>query len=144
MKRVAIVGHEAAKFLPENEALAREIIRSLLHGAYCVVSGACHLGGVDVWAEEEAKALGLECSIHPPRKLSWELGYKPRNIRIARDCSEAHCIVVRELPPSYQGMRFESCYHCGQARPAHIKSGGCWTCKYAEKLGKSALWHIVG
>lgn len=31
-------------------------------------------------------------------------------------------------------MRFHGCYHCEE--PNHVKSGGCWTVKYAKKLGK--------
>ena len=25
----------------------------------------------------------------------------------------------------------------------HIKSGGCWTAKRTEKLGKKAYWHVI-
>ena len=56
--KVGIVGHEAAKFTPETEHAARQIIRTLLATPDAiVVSGACHLGGIDVWAEEIADAM---------------------------------------------------------------------------------------
>jgi predicted Rossmann fold nucleotide-binding protein DprA/Smf involved in DNA uptake len=143
MSRIGIVGHEAAKFTPETEAEARRIIAELLASPDAVlVSGRCHLGGIDVWAEEEAERLDRTTMIYPPATHSWILGYKPRNLKIAQDSDEVHSIVVAEYPPSYTGMRFDFCYHCGTS--AHIKSGGCWTAKQAQRLGKPAFWHVVG
>ena len=135
--KVGIVGAEAAKFTTDGEAQARELIRLLLDPGDICVSGGCHLGGVDIWAEEEARALGLEVIVYPPATLSWESGYKPRNIQIAEACETLCCIVVDAYPPHYTGMRFNLCYHC--KRRDHIKSGGCWTGKYANRLGKP--WH---
>lgn len=144
--RIGIIGHEAAKFTPETEQEARRIIRNLLAAvdphSSVVVSGACHLGGIDIWAEEAADALGREKLIFPPKTRAWATGYKPRNIQIAEASDVVHCIVVAALPASYTGMRFDFCYHCNT--DAHVKSGGCWTAKYAEKLGKPARWHVVG
>lgn len=143
MKRVAIVGHEGKKFTPETEAKAREIIRGLLVGADIVVSGGCHLGGVDIFAAEEGRAMGLVVREYLPERRSWEGGYKERNLAIAGDCDEAHCIVVAELPPTYKGMTFAGCYHCHKNRPPHVKSGGCWTVVRAERLGVPGFWHII-
>jgi hypothetical protein len=133
--RIGIVGSEAAKFTPDTERQARAFIRALLEPGVVVISGACHLGGVDSFAIEEAKAAGLEFREHKPRVLSWEDGYKPRNIRIAEDSDRVVCITVDRLPPTYTGMRFPLCYHC--RTKDHVKSGGCWTVKYAQQvLGK--------
>lgn len=132
--RIGIVGSEAAKFTPETEALARLAIRGLLAPGDVVVSGACHLGGIDIWAIEEARSLGLECREWPPARLVWEGGYKQRNLQIARDSDKVVCITVRELPPGYSGMKFKLCYHCGV--DSHVKSGGCWTVKQAKLMGK--------
>jgi len=129
-----IVGSEAAKFTPETEARARAAIRALLKPGDMVVSGSCHLGGIDTWAIEEGRKLHLECWEHPPKVRSWDYGYKPRNMLIAQDCTEAVCITVKALPPHYTGMRFPLCYHC--KTNAHVKSGGCWTVNYARSLGK--------
>lgn len=82
--RIGIVGHEAAKFTPETERKAREIIQSFLEfkedpsdEVESVVSGECHLGGVDIYAREEeatskdeaaAKGhgrAGAQCRSHP-------------------------------------------------------------------------------
>ena len=130
--RVGIVGHEAAKFTPETEEAAREIIRFLLRDPYTIlVSGHCPLGGIDIWAEEEAQALDREMVIFPPKCNSWEGGYKPRNEAIAETSDVVNCIVVSSYPPGYKGMQFDRCYHCHTND--HIKSGGCWTAKRARK-----------
>lgn len=144
---VGIVGSEAKKFTPITEAEAKIIITSILLGTDSVpvtgfTSGHCHLGGIDIWAEELAKALCIPLYIYPPKNLQWSTGYRPRNIQIAQKCDVLHNITVRALPPGYNGMRFPRCYHCETAD--HVKSGGCWTARYAEKLGKKAYWHIVG
>jgi hypothetical protein len=141
-KRVGIVGSEGKKFTPETERRARGLIRFLLAGADEAISGDCHLGGIDFWAKEEAQALGVPFVSFPPKTLSWEAGYKPRNIQIADRGTEVHCITVKELPPGYDGMRFPLCYHCGTKE--HIKSGGCWTVKYAQRLGKPGKIHVIG
>lgn len=137
LAKVGIVGHEGAKFTAETEAVARNIIRSLLSPGDILVSGGCHLGGIDIWAEEEADKLGIQKEIHIPAKRTWEGGYKQRNLKIADTSDIVHCIVVSKYPEGYKGMRFDYCYHCKSSD--HIKSGGCWTAKRAKK----AEWHII-
>lgn len=139
--RIGIVGHESAKFTAATEAEARAIIRACLNPGDVVVSGACHLGGIDIWAVEEAKKLKLAYKEYPPKKLSWEGGYKERNIEIAKDSDIVIVIVVKELPASYKGMRFSGCYHCHTTD--HVKSGGCWTGNAATYLKKPAFWFTV-
>ncbi len=136
MKLLGIVGHEAAKFTPLTEVMARAHIRSAIITSQpeAVCSGECPLGGVDTWAREEATALGVPFIPYPPRINRWEGGFKQRNLQIAA-ADKVICVVVKELPPGYKGMRFKGCYHCGVANPPHVKSGGCWTawrCKERE------------
>jgi hypothetical protein len=131
---IGIVGSEAAKFTAETELKARAIICKLIEKATHVVSGKCHLGGIDIWAIEEAKESGIPYTEYPPAELSWEKGYKPRNNLIARNSEAVYCITVRALPESYTGMKFDYCYHCGTND--HVKSGGCWTVKRAKALKK--------
>lgn len=133
---LGIVGSEAAKFTPRTEALARERIAFKLaqFDPAEVVSGACHLGGIDEWAIEEAIADGVATRNFPPLRRSWEGGYKQRNIQIAEAADVVLCITLKRLPESYSGMTFKLCYHCGT--DDHVKSGGCWTMKYAQKIGK--------
>lgn len=149
--RIGIVGSEAAKFTPETEALARAEIRNKLNvigaiqvGHPWVVSGGCHLGGIDIWAVEEAKKLGIpddHIVEYKPKVLRWEGGYKQRNLEIAKGSDFVVCITVKELPPGYKGMRFDRCYHCDTNE--HVKSGGCWTVKEAIKMGKEGQVIVI-
>lgn len=137
---LGIVGHEAAKFTPETKALARQAIRDLIskHDPNGVVSGKCPLGGIDIWAIEEARHLGIQTREFPPEVNTWDgspwgkIGFKQRNQQIADNSSIVVCVVVRELPTTYKGMTFGVCYHCArhphtEQPPPHVKSGGCWT-----------------
>jgi hypothetical protein len=142
--KVGIVGHEALKFTPDGERKARGFISHLLrtkHKDAELVSGACHLGGIDVWAEEIADALPIPKHIYPPRTKQWSTGYKPRNVQIAEASDIVYVLVVDVLPDDWQGMRFKTCYHCHDA--AHVKSGGCWTGHVARRLGKPVTWQVI-
>lgn len=132
--KIGIVGSEAEKFTPHTEELARGIIRSLIVSASAVISGKCHLGGVDIYAAEEARKMGIPVFEFAPTVRSWSGGYMQRNIKIARASDKVVCITLRTLPAEYTGMRFSRCYHCNT--DTHVKSGGCWTVKYARRIGK--------
>lgn len=134
---IGIVGHEGAKFTFLGEAEARRIIWSILMkdiNNNTLISGGCHLGGIDIWAEEIADDLGIGKWIYYPKELNWSNGYKPRNELIAKKSDIVYCLVVKRFADSYAGMKFNYCYHCETS--THIKSGGCWTAKFAEILGK--------
>ena len=135
--KIGIVGHEKAKFTPVTESSAKKTIRRLLNEGDILVSGGCHLGGIDIWAEEISDEKGLEKIIHYPEALRWSGGFRERNLKIAEDSDIVHCIVVEQYPEDYGGMRFDHCYHCNTSD--HIKSGGCWTAKRT----KNAVWHII-
>jgi hypothetical protein len=144
--RVGIVGHEKAKFTKETEARARQIIREILAGATLGVSGRSPLGGIDVWAEEEAFILGVPFKPFPATTNRWDGpgGFKERNLKIAQHSDIVHCIVVAELPPTYTGRRFDYDYHCGPpdgpgCMEPHVKSGGCWTALQCPQR----KWHVI-
>lgn len=144
--KVGVVGSEGKKFTVEGEASARRLIRRLIRGATHVVSGECHLGGIDIYAHEIADELGIPFIPCPPAHHRWEGGYKQRNLLIATLSDVVYCISVDKLPPSFTGMKFPSCYHCLNAdRDAtdHVKSGGCWTVNQAIRLGKRGEVHVV-
>lgn len=150
---VGIVGAEAAKFTVAGELEARRLIGKLLFDQDAVlVSGGCHLGGVDIWAEEAAGALGRSKIIHHPAELNWSRGFGPRNLLIARNSDVVHVIAVARFPTTFTGPRFPLCYHCARRSrerpyepqtPSHVKSGGCWTAIETERLGKPAHWYVV-
>lgn len=127
--RLGIVGHAADKFIPLTEALAKQAITDLIieQNPSQIISGGCHLGGVDIWAEEISIGLGIHLLVHKPLKQIWFGGYKERNLKIARDSDLVAVIVVKDYSPNYRGMTFNGCYHCGDRNPPHVKSGGCWT-----------------
>ena len=140
--KVGIVGHEQAKFNKITEAAARNLIHdNIIYPGDTIISGGCHLGGIDIYAEEIAKELGNEMIVHLPKKQSWLGGYKDRNLKIARESDIVHVIVVEKYPEGYDSMKFNYCYHCG--KNDHIKSGGCWTAKKA-KIGVRHIIHIDG
>ncbi len=138
---IGIVGSEEAKFDLRTRREAITVIRRLLRRASKVVSGACHLGGIDRWAADEATKAGIEVVEHAPTALNWP-AYRERNLRIVEDADEVVCITVRELPEGYRGMRFDHCYHC--RTDEHVKSGGCWTVKQAIRAGKVGRVVVVG
>ena len=137
---IGIVGSEAIKFTEKTKAKAKELITSIVKDFDGVSSGHCHLGGIDIWAEEIGKNLGKKLYIFKPAQLSWT-GYKDRNIQIALKSDAVYCITVKELPEFYTGMKFDSCYHCKTTE--HIKSGGCWTVKYAKRMGKPTKVFVI-
>lgn len=140
---IGIVGSEAAKFTADTEAKARKTIRELIAYMDKVISGGCHLGGIDIWAIEEAKAMNKETQEFVPVRRRWEGGYKERNLKIAMHSDTVVCITVEKLPDSYTGMRFEKCYHCPKDEMPHVKSGGCWTLKQARKLKKATILVVI-
>lgn len=143
--KIGIVGSEEAKFTPDTIEAAKEMIRAIItfENADTVISGACHLGGIDRWAAEIGKEMGKQVIEYPPKCRSWRYGYKPRNIRIAKASDKVYCLTVKELPPGYAGMRFQGCYHCGTPIDHHVKSGGCWTTKYARKHNKPTQLIVI-
>lgn len=150
--KIGIVGSEAAKFTKIGEQRAKFAILDILKYLVpkkvedAVVSGHCHLGGIDIWAEELADKLDYGKLIFPPAELNWDNGYKPRNLQIAKNSDILYCITVDKLPPDFKGMRFDTCYHCaknGRDGKNHTKSGGCWTVIQGMKMGKEGRWVII-
>lgn len=138
--KIGIVGNAADKFTRATRDVAKRAIHDVIehYGPELIISGGCHLGGIDEWAEETANDLGVETLIHTPYQRTWKY-YKQRNLRIANDADLVVCIVAGQYPKKFDGRRFSVCYHCRRSRPFHIKSGGCWT---AMECGLSQ-WRIV-
>jgi hypothetical protein len=135
---LGIVGHAQDKFTSFTEWKARDRIGNyiLTHQPIItkIVSGGCHLGGVDQYAKEISISLSIPFEEYLPKIHKWEGGYKQRNLKIAQ-AAKVLCIVVADYPNIYAGMKFNGCYHCGNRNPTHVKSGGCWTawkCKQHE------------
>ncbi len=143
---LGIVGCEGLKFDAETEGRARDIMRDLMlrnPQLERVVSGACHLGGIDVWAIEEATKLKIPTTEYPPRERNWARGYKLRNIQIAQEATDVVCITLRVWPADWRGMHWDRCYHCPAGLDDHVKSGGCWTVRMAQRLGKRGSLIVI-
>lgn len=124
-----------------------------------LISGHCPRGGVDIWAEKIADELGIQKEIYAPEMYSdgnyyWEdkvkyrwhcgdpmctqrekivvKGFRTRNIQIAEACDKLYCVV-----PAVDS----TCLHCGVS--GHPTNGGCWTMKYAKKLGKETFLRVI-
>lgn len=138
---LAIIGHAQDKFTSHAESLAYQAIYELIthYQPSIIISGGCHLGGVDIYAEHVANALSIPTRIYKPARLSWSGGYRERNLKIAHNSSLVAVVVVESYPLAYTGQRFNGCYHCGNRNPPHIKSGACWTAKHSRR----AIWRII-
>lgn len=84
MKKIAIVGCRPGAGI--NEDIVREYIRSLSDkDKRIIVSGGAE--GVDTWAVQEARSLGIRTKVIPPKKdLSPKYAPLERNTRIAEEC----------------------------------------------------------
>jgi len=150
--KIGIIGHGEDKFTEKTKKMAKLIIMVILREylknisideKLIVVSGHSPVGGIDIYAEEVAKNMGLELDLKIPRQHTWNAayGYKQRNLDIAKDSDKLHVILVDKYPPNYKGEKFNYCYHCHTNE--HIKSGACWTAKKAEGFKKKVAYHII-
>jgi hypothetical protein len=146
---IGIIGHGEDKFTLETKAKAITEIKNIFNSYknITLVSGHSPVGGIDIWAEEIAKELGLKTIIHTPEVNCWnpvgKIGYKKRNLNIARDSNIVYIILVKEYPKDYKEQKFLNCYHCNDNNIKHIKSGACWTGLQAKKLNKRVVWIII-
>ena len=137
--KVAIVGTTA--ILSENEERhAREhislILKSCPTGTLIISGGA---KGVDTIAIEIAHDLGYPTKIYKPEIEEWtppngKIGYKKRNLQIAKECEELYCFAV--------SLRKEKCYH-HEIPQYHEKTAGCYTAQKAGELGKSTMLIVL-
>jgi hypothetical protein len=110
--KIGIVGSEEKYWTEKQREQVKQTINMILGEDDVLISGGCHKGGVDIWAEEVADKKGLNKIIFLPEKLTW-YWYKKRNMRIAE---ESDVLVDIE--------------------PGDRKSGGYWTLNYAKSIGK--------
>lgn len=141
MTKVAIVGNQPDKF--ENEDKVTDEISKLMKTVKTVIIGGHE--GMDAWVWQMANRDEIPVEVFKPTRKTWagEGGLAERNMMIANECDEIHIFVSSAYPENYNGVIYNRCYHCGDKRPWHVKSGGCWTAVQAEKMGKNAVWHII-
>ena len=114
------------------------------------MSGGCHKGGVDIWSEMIADAIGIPKEIYLPDVHQWEddkepmiprwgmfiikKGYKSRNMEIGDNCDVLYC-----FEPVSDGKRTI----LGDNGLKGRWSGGCWTYNYAKKQGKEVHMEVI-
>lgn len=88
--RLAVVGSTSL----QGNADAARVIEDVLdrYKPDAVISGGAL--GIDTMAVQAARARGIECVEHFPGERGWERGFKPRNLRIAHDCTHLVRIVA--------------------------------------------------
>lgn len=112
----AIVGSE--HWPDGSEPRVKAMIRAAIE-AYppdMIISGGA--AGVDTWAVEVARGMGVPCQEFPPNNRRWAPdGFKARNIVMARTCTRM--LAIRSLTST--------------------RYGSGWTADYAEKIGKPVV-----
>lgn len=127
-KVVAFVGTTIS--LSENEERDIQQTIALILQRYdsqndLIISGGAK--GVDTMAIEIAKSMKFQTKVYKPKKKEWQF-YKERNLQIAKDCDDLHCISV----PVHK----TKCYHHDEPME-HEKTAGCWTACKAYELDKN-------
>lgn len=119
---LAVVGSEHWPADSDSEERVKEVIRAVvaIRRPDKVISGGA--AGVDTWAIQVAKELGIDYEEFRPKNRRWAPdGFKARNIVIARTCTRL--LAVRS--------RLSTRYGSG------------WTADYAERLGKPVRRVII-
>lgn len=103
----------------EQSKIAKAFIQGILmfYMPKLVISGGA--SGIDSLAEEEATLFNLDFKKHLPEFPSWEHGYKPRNLKIAAECTHLLCIRTKQS----------------------TTYGSGWTADRAEEMGK-VVWRV--
>lgn len=126
-KKVAVVG-TSINMTDNEERDVRQFIAIILKrydvSTTIIISGGAK--GVDTIALEVASGLGFKTKVYRPDKQEWYY-LKKRNLEIAKDCDELHCISV----PVHK----LKCYH-HDPLGEHEKTAGCWTMKQVYDMGK--------
>jgi hypothetical protein len=93
---LCIVGSRELSWREPTKAVVRSIIRATLTliDPDAVISGQSPAGGVDVWAEQEAKRMGFPFMPFPPRAHN-RAAYFERDIAMAEACTHLLCLESR-------------------------------------------------
>ena len=131
--KLAIVGTTINLSDNEERDMRQLIALTLKHydvNETLVISGGAK--GVDTLGIEIAKSLGFQTKVFKPEINDWEptnkkIGFKYRNIQIAKECDALFCFTVQ--------VHKTKCYHHTNLQE-HEKTAGCWTGLKVIELGK--------
>uniref|UniRef100_A0A6H1ZV72 Uncharacterized protein n=1 Tax=viral metagenome TaxID=1070528 RepID=A0A6H1ZV72_9ZZZZ len=156
--KIGIGGPEEPGWTREQKEKVKMRIETIFyyHGypqesSITLLSGHC--SGVDIWAEEIAKEMGIKTVIFKPQIKQWHdfqllKGYRSRNIDVAKESDvyydiepEGSCRHCRGTGLEVSELAHErKCRYC---KGTGIYSGGTWTMNYAKKLGKEACQIVI-
>ena len=133
--KIAFVG-TSIDLTDDEERDVRKFIAMILKNRYSnsddiVITGGAT--GVDSLAFEFARGLFFKTKIYNPKKQQWKY-FQQRNLQIAKDCDELHCISIP--------VRHKRCYHHEELQE-HEKTAGCWTMKKALELDKPCQLIVI-
>ncbi len=168
MTKIAIVGAERKYWtmglkrweVEKRPLVVKEIIRILKsYEDPVLISGGCPYGGVDIWAEIIADALGIEKKIYKPDIHQWSNARMRCNdcvAKLVQDKSKSDgwykCITCKRVvhkssltvKKGYMARNIEIATDCDILYcidPSTHTSGGRWTMRKAEELEKEV--HLV-
>lgn len=90
--KLAIVGSVSLEGSPDAVRIIEEVLDR--YRPTVVVSGGAR--GIDTMAADAARRRGIPVVEHLPRVNRWADGFKPRNLKIARDCDALVRIVAKD------------------------------------------------
>jgi len=127
--KIAFVGSSEKWWMPYQREEGIQFILKVINSydKFEVVSGGCPYGGVDIWAESIAYALGTQPKIFNPMGNGWKF-YRDRNIRIAEYCDILYCI-----EPEWDDVMGANKVYIWQGKKCR-RSGGIWTMEYARNV----------
>jgi len=128
---IAIVGTSHLNNAEQQEALMeiRKIIEQRKENDLIITGDAEGIDSLVSW-----ECLEIPHRVYEAKVKGWanEGGFKDRNIRIAENSDYVYSITTR--------TKDEECYHCNLP---HQRTGGCWTLKYANSIGKKGSVIII-
>ena len=127
--KIAFVGSSEKWWVPYQRKEAIQFILDIIekYPNFEIVSGGCPYGGVDIWAEAIAYALGTEPVIFNPKGHGW-IHWRNRNMEIAEYCDILYCI-----EPEWDVSMGASKAYIWRGKKCR-RSGGIWTMDYARNV----------
>lgn len=114
--RLAIVGSTSLAGNAEAERIIEDALDR--YDPVVVISGGAE--GIDQMAADAARRRGIEVIEHLPARRSWEGGFKPRNLLIARDCTHLVRIAASDAKTYGSGWTRDRAADMGRPTENHV------------------------
>ena len=131
--KIAIVGTSRLdhdELIKANDEIAKIIERCKIVDDTLITGDAA---GVDTLVQCHSGEIDIE--VIKTRNKHWvPQGYKERNEKIAQKAGYVYSIATKKI-------KDKRCYHCDEQN--HDRTGGCWTRRFAMKLGKEGKTIVI-